>query len=66
MSDLGDDWQLLQQMDSLEQEQRAEETLRQIYDGMVLRGTLNEKRFNELVYLTGVRAKFGDDNGKYK
>ena len=58
MNNFGDDWQLLQQMDSLEQEERATETLRQIYEGMVLCGDLDEKRFNELVYLTGVRTKF--------
>lgn len=49
-------WEALQTL--LDQEQRAEETLRQIYNAMVLCGDLEKERFNEIVYLTGVRAKF--------
>lgn len=49
-------WEALQALS--EQEQRAEETLREIYTGMVLCGDLDKERFNEIVYLTGCRAKF--------
>lgn len=54
--DLGPDWQM--QLYLEEQEHRAEETLRQIYKQLVLNGRLDRERFNELVYLTGVKAKF--------
>lgn len=54
--DRGPDWLMLQALE--EQEQRAEETLRKIYTGMVLCGDLEKERFNEIVYLTGCRAKF--------
>lgn len=54
--DFGADWQM--QMAIEEQEQRATETLQQIYSAMVLCGDLEEKSFKELVYLTGIRAKF--------
>lgn len=53
---LGADWQMQIAME--EQEQRVEEILRKIYDAMVPCGDLKKDEFRELVYLTGVRAKF--------
>jgi len=41
-----------------EQEQSAEDTLLKIHTDMVLTGKLEPSKFNEIVYLTGLRAKF--------
>lgn len=62
--DIGPDWQMLQYLE--EQEYQATETLALIHRELVLTGKLETESFNELVYLTGVRATFGEDNGKRK
>ena len=61
---LGDDWQLL--MAVQEQEQRMELLLTEVHREMVVTGKIKPDDFNELVYLTGVRANFGETNGKHK
>lgn len=53
---VGPDWEMAQYL--LEQEERAEITLKKVYQEMVVPGKLDRESFNELVYLTGVRAKF--------
>lgn len=53
---LSADWQM--QLYLQEQEERVTDTLNKIHRHMVLSGRLDNERFNELVYLTGVRAKF--------
>ena len=51
----GDDWRLL--MAVHEQEQRMEQVLKQVHIELVP-GKVSENDFKELVYLTGLRAKF--------
>lgn len=52
----GDDWRLL--MAVHEQEQRMEQVLTQVHNELVVPGKVSENDFKELVYLTGLRAKF--------
>lgn len=54
--DAGPDWQMLQYLEK--QEISAENTLRKVYQEMVLTGKLDREAFNEIVYLTGIRADF--------
>ena len=55
MENLGDDWRLLMMVH--EQEQRMEQVLNKVHTELVP-GKVSENDFKELVYLTGLRAKF--------